>query len=97
MVWTLAGMSEREYARGPFWAFLPRVPGSRRTILGIENSMDERADYAMLSARHGNHYQFLLLNDDALAACQVANIALSILGSFNDADLSGRPSALLTG
>jgi hypothetical protein len=95
MIWAVAGMTQQEYSRGPFWATLPRSAGARPVILGISDKMDERPDYRKLSTKFGEYYQFFLLNEDAVRACKAANVALKILGAIEYDDLTAEPSVLL--
>ncbi|MGB9072508.1 MAG: hypothetical protein WCC22_07525 [Terriglobales bacterium] len=95
MIFTLAGMSQKEYFRGPFWATLPRASGSRPMILGISGGVDEKPEYKNLCAKHGEFFQFFLLNEDALKACTQAGIKLTLLGPIDDGALTVKPSLLL--
>jgi hypothetical protein len=96
MTWTVAGVTEHEYiGGGPFWVSLPRAPGARPIILGISDRDDERSDYAKLCATYGRHYQFFLLNADAIERCDAAGIKLKILGYMEYDHLTGEPTVLL--
>jgi hypothetical protein len=94
LVLTLVGMSKEEYARGPFWAMLPRAPGARPLVLGVADRTEPQ-DYPKFCAKHGAFFQFFLLNDDAVAACNAAHIKLTPLGAIDYDDLMDRPSVLL--
>jgi hypothetical protein len=92
LVLTLVGMSREEYFRGPFWVTLSRASGANPLIL----SVGERSrDHAKLGTKHGEFFQFLLLNEDAVMACNAAQIKLSPLGSIAYDDLIDEPSVLL--
>ena len=95
MTWTVAGMTRQEYFQGPFWMSLRYAAAARPVILGISDGSDERADYAMLSAKFGEYYQFLLLNESALEACKAAKVRLTILGEIEYDDLTAEPSLIL--
>jgi hypothetical protein len=56
---------------------------------------DERSDHAKLCAKYGEHYQFFLLNDDAIEGCNATSIKLKILGSTEYDDMRGEPPVLL--
>ena len=64
-------------------------------ILGISDRDDEQSDHAKLCAKYGEHYQFFLLNDDAIDGCKAASITLKILGSTEYGALRGEPTVLL--
>ena len=92
MVLTLVGISREEYFHGPFWVTLSRASGARPLIL----SVGERSrDHARFCAKHGEFFQFLLLNEDAVMACNAAQIKLSPLGLIAYDDLTDEPSVLL--
>jgi hypothetical protein len=93
VVLTLVGMSQEEYFRGPFWATLPRAAGVRPLILGIADR-SEPQDYQKFSAKHGAFYQFLLLNEDAVMACNAAQIKLIPLDSIDYGALIDKPTLL---
>jgi hypothetical protein len=83
-----------EYFRGPFWVSLPHSPGARPVILGVSDRA-ERSDYVKLCTKHGEYYQFFLLNEDAINICNAASITLKILGLIEYDDLTAEPSVLL--
>lgn len=94
MVLTLVGMSQEEYFRGPFWVTLPRDQRTRHLVLGV-GDRTEPQDYPRFCAKYGTSFQFLLLNDDAVTACNAAQIRLTPLGQIDYDDLMDRPSVLL--
>jgi hypothetical protein len=93
MPWTVAGVTEEEFAEGPFWTSLEFMPRSQPVILSISELL-EPVDYDMCSSRFGNHYRFLVLNAEALRACEVSKIKLRILGSIEFEELK-QPSFVL--
>jgi hypothetical protein len=95
MMCIVAGMTEREYMRGPFWATLRRLPNNRPVVLGVSDRPDEKPDYEMLSSKFGQEYQFFLLNNDAVKACDASGVKLRVLGSIEHKELSIRPTVLL--
>jgi hypothetical protein len=86
MSWTVAGVTEEEFAEGSFWATLGFLPGSQPVVLSISELL-EPIDYDMCSARFGVHFQFFVLNPDAVRACEASGIKLRVLGSIEFQEL----------
>jgi hypothetical protein len=66
---TIAGMTEQDFAKGPFWATLALMHRSQPVIISISELL-EPVDYDTCSARFGKYFQFIVLNPGALLAFQ---------------------------
>jgi len=95
MKFTVAGLTQQDYLSGlPFWMELPQPSPYNALILGVSHPT-EPTDHQALCKRFGDFFQFVLLNDDAVKACEAAGLTLHVLGTVEEAELQGRPSTLL--
>jgi hypothetical protein len=93
MPWTVAGVTEEQLALGPFWEVLTIAPRTQPVVLSISELL-EPVDYDTCSTRFGKHFQFAVLNPDAVRACEASGIKLNVVGSIELEELK-EPSFVL--